>query len=287
MKNIKFGWRPAICLVAAIGFFASSCQKKFDPNSYKPAETFGGYSASSQIASTDLVAYWAFNGSLVDSVSNTSCVNTGTTFGTGIVGQGLQCGLNTYAIFTPTTAIKNLQSATISFWVNTAENSTGIQEAICFANSTQFWSNLDLFFDGQSATGATFKIHAYGNGGNSEEWLTNWTLNNPWNTWQHYVLTYDSASATFNFYVNGSLYQSGTNVGTATAANFGALNFAAVPAIVFGTIQFMTTPSLTSGATSQSWASYLTGVLDEVRIYDKALDASDIAALDKLELLGR
>jgi hypothetical protein len=260
---------------------ALSCQKKFDPNSYKPSESFGGYSASSQIATSNLVAYFGFEGSLIDSVSGTQGTASGTTYGTGIIGQGLAIGVNNYATFAMTSALQGVQSATVSYWVNTTENTTGIQEPICFVNATQFWSNFETFFDGQSATGATMKIHCFGNGGSSEEWLTNWTLANPWSVWNHIVVTYDESSTTFTLYVNG------TAKGSATATGFGALNMANTNTIVFGTTQFETTPSLTSGATSQSWASFVLGTMDEVRIYNTALSASDIAALYKLELLGR
>lgn len=269
--------------VFAVAFFLLivSCQKKFDPKSYAPAQTFGGYSASNEIAPTDLVAHFSFESSLVDSISNTSATGTGTTYNTGIKGKALQIGLNNYALFTPTTAIKNLQSMTLTYWVNTAINTAGIQEPICFANSGQFWSNLDMFFDGQTAASSVFKIHAFGNSGNSEAWLTNWSLASPWNAWIHIALTYDMTSETFVFYANGA------QIGSSVQSGFGAPNFANVPSIVFGTIQFQTNPSLTSGATSQSWASFLLGELDEVRIYDKALGASDVKALYQLENLGK
>lgn len=277
MKNIQY----SVCLVAFLGTCAFSCQKKFDPNSYKPSETFSGYSSSSQVAAASLVAYFGFEGSLIDSVSGTQGTAAGTSFGTGIIGQGLSVGVGNYVTFAMTTALKGVQSGTVSYWVNTAENTAGIQEPICFVNGTQFWSNFETFFDGQTATSAVFKIHAFGNGGSSEEWLTAWTINNPWSVWDHIVVTYDEPSTTFTAYVNGA------QLGTATAAGFGALNMANTDTLVFGTTQFQTNPSLTSGATSQSWASNVLGAIDEVRIYNTALSATDVAALYKLELLGR
>jgi hypothetical protein len=93
-------------------------------------------------------------------------------------------------------------------------------------------------------------------------------------------LTYDNASSTFTFYVNGA------RVGSSVQAGFGAPNFANCPDIVLGTIQFQTSPSLTSATTAQGWASNVLGTIDEVRIYDKALAGSDIKALYQLEGLG-
>ena len=49
----------------------------------------------------------------------------------------------------------------------------------------------------------------------------------------------------------------------------------------------MTTPSQTSGASAQSWASFLTGQLDEVRVYDKALTPEEVNALVVLQGKGK
>jgi hypothetical protein len=270
-----------MCLLAAFTLAMVSCQKKFDPKSYAPKETFGGYAASNEVAAADLVTHFSFEGNLVDSVSKTSATNNGTSNSPGIKGQGMQIGLSNYAVFTPTDAIKNLQSMTITYWVNTAINTTGIQTPVSFVNAGQFWGNLDMFFDGQASDKSVFKMHLFGNGGASEAWLTSWTIPSPWDKWLHIALTYDMSTEKFVFYVNGVL------IGSSTQTGFGAPNFATVPAIVLGTVQFETTPSMTSGSDSQPWASFVLGVMDELRIYKKALSGDDVKALYNLENLGK
>ena len=265
----------------AFSLFMLSCQKKFDPASYAPAESFGGFASSDAIEPSSLVAHFAFENTLIDSVSKTSATNYGTTFTPGLKGQGLQVGLNNYAIFTPTAGLTGLQSMTVAFWMNTTQDTLGTQELVDFVDSNQFWSNLDMFLDGQTSSGCVFKIHCYGSAGTQEAWLTSWNLTSPWGVWTHIALTYDATSNTFTFYVNG------TQIGTTTQANFGNLNFSNFPAIVFGTSQFETTPSLTSGATSQSWASYVLGVMDELRIYSTALSGTEVRSLYQLENLGQ
>ncbi|MFT3932578.1 MAG: LamG domain-containing protein [Chitinophagaceae bacterium] len=281
MQNKINNSLTALLAVAVCGLLFSSCQKKFDTSSYAPVQTFGGYGTSADVAKSNLVAYFAFDNSLIDSISKTSLTNAGTSFSTGVKGNSMQVGANHYATFVPTAAIKGLQNISIAYWVNTPINTAGIQTPVSFVNSTQFWGNLDMFFDGQTATSSVFKMHVFGSAGAKEAWLTSWSLTNPWSTWTHIALTYDMASTTFTFYVNG------TAVGTSVQSGFGALNFANFPAIVFGTVQFQTTPSMTSGATAQSWASYVLGNIDQVRIYDKALPASDVKALYQLENLGK
>jgi hypothetical protein len=281
MYNNKSTIKPAILVFAAFTLAMASCQKKFDPKSYAPKETFGGYAASNEVAASDLVTHFAFEGDLLDSVSKTAATNSGTSNSPGIKGQGMLVGLNNYAVFTPTDAIKNLQSMTIAYWVNTPINTAGIQTPVSFVNPTQFWGNLDMFFDGQTDAKSVFKMHLFGSGGSKEAWLDKWSIASPWGKWLHIALTYDMASEKFVFYVNGA------PVGSSTSTGFGAVNFANLPAIVLGTVQFGTTPSLTSGTGNQPWASFVLGVMDELRIYKKALSADDVKALYNLENLGK
>ncbi|MGN6531947.1 MAG: LamG domain-containing protein [Ginsengibacter sp.] len=281
MKSYKTFFNQKLIFLLITAFSLASCQKKFDPNSYKPVQTFEGYSASNQVQANKLVTHFSFEGGLLDSVSNTSATGAGTSYGPGVRGQAMNIGLNNYATFVPTSSIKSLQDMTIAYWVTTTQNTTGIQTPVCFVNPTQFWGNLDMYFDGQTATASVFKIHAFGSNGTKEAWMTGWSLTNPWGSWKHIALTYDMSSSTFTFYVNGIA------MGSSVQAGFGAPNFANVPAIVFGTIQFMTNPSLTSGTGPQPWGSYLLGSLDEFRIYSTALSAKDIKALYQLENLGK
>lgn len=282
MHNIKLSIKPALGYLAAFSLFVVACQKKFDPNSYKPAESFGGYASSDQIESGSLVAHFSFENNLVDSVSNTAATNYGTTFTPGVKGQALQVGLNNYAIFKATAGLTSLQSMTLAFWFNTTQDTLGTQGMVSFVDSNGFWGNLDFFLDQQTSSGAVFHIHTIGSGsaGTGGIFLTSWPLQS-WGVWTHVALTFDAGSDIFTFYVNG------TEVGSATVANFGSLNFTNFPAVVLGTSQFETTPSETSGATSQSWASYLLGEMDELRVYNKALSASEIRALYQLENLGQ
>jgi hypothetical protein len=56
---------------------------------------------------------------------------------------------------------------------------------------------------------------------------------------------------------------------------------------VLGTWQFQTNPSLTASAGAQSWAESYVGLLDNFRIYDKALSSAEVSALFNLEKAGR
>jgi len=277
MKRINI--KQLFALVVT-GLLLESCYQKFDPASYAPPLNIGGYSSSKQIAPANLVGFWAFNGSLIDSVSNTSGVNSGTSFSPGFKDQGLQGGNKSYVLFTPGSSITGMHSFTIAYWVNSPVNTSGIVGLVNLSNTTGFWGNIDMFFENGSTLDAA-KFRAHITNGPTDTWVTKDGLPNIFTKWTHFALSYDAASETFKLYVNGSL------IVTQLQKGFGPINFTNCGKMVFGTVQFQTTPSLTSGATSQDWASYLTGQLDEVRIYNKAISDSEVSALVLLEGRGK
>jgi hypothetical protein len=267
-------------LLIVCGLLLTSCYKKFDPKSYQPAFTINGYTSSAEIGQGHLVGYWSFDGSYVDSVSGVAATGVGTSFTGGFKGQALQGANNGYVISDLPNAIKSASSFTIDFWINTPQNTTGILTPVCIAKTNDFWGALDMFYEnGSTATSANLKVHV---NGQSEVWFTNGFVSNPWSGWQNIALTYDATSSTF------TLYQGGNAVASQTAASLGNLVFPVTATkIIFGTEQFQCSPSLGTAGGTQPWASYLTGQLDEVRIYNKALGASDLQALIVLQGKGK
>jgi hypothetical protein len=258
----------------------SSCQKKYDPSTYAPPLNIGGYTSANEVAKESLIGKWSFDGNLLDSISNTAAVSTGTSFATGIKGQAMQGAKDAYVIADPSTAVKSMHSFTVMTWVNSPQNTDGIVGLIDLANTKEFWGNLTIFFEnGGTATSGNLKIHV--RNGAKEAWLGNYVITNPWNKWMHVAVSYDAASSTFIVYVNGA------KLATQKVDGFGDINFTDVGKMVFGTVQFQTTPSLTTATTKQPWASYLTGQLDELRIYNKALSIDEIGAISKLEGRGK
>lgn len=280
MKKVSFKLFPVISFLACGSLLFSSCYKEFDPSSYQPPLSIGGFTSSSEIAPSNLIGYWPFDETLVDNVTGNAGTNAGTTFANGIKKQAMDGADNSYVLFTPGSEIINMESFTISCWVNSPQNTDGIVGLIDLSNTSAFWGNIDIFFEnGSTADKALLKIHVTNNG--VDAWLGNYELLNIWNIWTNISVTYDAATSTFNVYVNGS------NIATQTIDGYGPLNFTNVGDMVFGTVQFQTTPSLTSASGSQDWAGFLLGLLDEVRIYNKALSDDEVGALVKLEGRGK
>lgn len=280
MKTLKNKLTVACCALTVIG--VSSCYEKFDPESYAPSVTIGGYTSSDEIAKENLVAYFPFNGDYMDAVSKTAGANTGTTFSNGLKGQAMKGAKNGYVLFDPTAPILGLKSFTLTYWVNSQSTKAagGIIGLVGLSQKDGFWGNIETFFEnGGTETDGIFKAHIQND--KNDTWVTKEGIVNLYNSWTHIALAYDATSSTFSVYVNGS------KTATSTVAKFGDLKWKSPGKMVFGTVQFQTTPSLTSESEAQSWATYLTGLLDEVRIYNIALKDADVDALVKLESRGK
>jgi len=285
MKISKFKLFACIAVAAAA---LSSCTKPDRSDDFPHGDvppTAGGFTASSQIAPTNLVAYWGFNGDLKDSISGTTGTNKGMTFTPGLKGQALQgaaAANKAYATATPSDAVKNLKAYTISLWVNTPQN-VGATGLVSIGHTTEFWANVNIFLDNAAAGTARFKTLFRNNNNTPANYQSDngvQDLTTAFNNWTNYIVTYDT-SGVVKSYVNGSVLATKTGVPKPVVAQFSN-----VGPVVFGALHFMTIPSSTSGATDQPWAGYLSGMLDEVRIYNRALTPIEISALSTLERRG-
>jgi hypothetical protein len=271
---------PVTSILVTAGFLLTSCYKKFDPKTYAPALNIGGYTSAREIAPANLVGYWSFNGSYADSVSGAAGTNTGTSFTTGIKGQAMKGALNSYVLFTPGTAITGMSSFTITYWVNSPAPSSGIIGLVNLAKTDGFWANINMFFEnGSTATNGKFRANIHN--GTSDTWLAKDDILNLFDVWTNLALSYNATTSTLKLYKDGSM------IASSTAAGFGPLAFSNIGKLVFGCVHFQTTPSQTSATGTQPWASYLTGQLDEVRIYNKALSDVEVNSLVKLEGRGK
>ncbi len=279
---------------AAIVFTISSCKKGFDAKTYapkKPLPMFDGYANTKDIEAASLVAYWPFSGTLADSLSSTTGVATGTSFSTGTKGQALQGANNGYVVSNVPAAVKALHSFTISTWVNMPQNTNALG-IFGIASTLNFWGNFDIFFDtgtDNTATSGILKVHVFNNaakldapGGGVNAWEGGYKVLNPWNTWINIAVTYNDATSTVIVYYNGKSVGTNSNV-----TGFAPLDWSQAKQMVFGTLQFQTMPSLTTNTGSQPWAGFLTGKLDQVRIYSKVLTSSQLDAVYNLEKAGR
>jgi hypothetical protein len=279
----------ALLLMTVVSFVLSACYEKFDEDSYAPVFTISGFSSVKQIEPSSLVAYWGFEESLVDSVSGAAGTNKASTFVNGFKGKAVSFDVanKAYVTFDANSAITGLQSFTISFWVNpvfvdaNADNGVdGILGLVNLSNVGRFWGNINIFVENNSNPDAAI-VKAIITSGTQESDILVEGYKGFFGAWTNHTLTYDASTSELIYYINGSKVKSKT-------ANWtGPIGFTDSGPMVFGTVHFQTTPSLTTGSGAQPWASYLTGTLDEVRIYNKALSAENINALVVLQGKGK
>jgi len=289
IKNINISSASGIYLITAMAFFLSACYEKFDPESYQPVFTISGYSATDEIAPSNLVAYWSFDGDLNDIVSGNAANNHETTLVNGFKGQGVNFNATnpSWLTYEAGGEITGLESFTILFWVNPAfvDNDAsngvdGIIGLVGLSNPDRFWGNIEWFIENNSnPEGAIVKvILTHNNETETDIVVSNYA--GLFDNWTNHALTYDAGTATLSYYINGS------RLATKTTPWTGPIAFANSGPMVFGTAQFQTTPSLTNHG-PEDWASHLTGAIDEVRIYNTALSQDDINALVVLQGKGK
>lgn len=267
----------------------TSCYDKFDPDSYKPAFTISGYSAVDEIEPSSLVSYWSFDGDLTETISGTEATNHETTIVNGFKGQGVSFNASSpsWLLAEPGEAVTNLESFTISFWVNPAfvdndgNNSIdGIIGLVGISNPGRFWGNLEWFIENNSnPDGAIVKVIMTHNNATETDIVVR-NYKGLFDNWTNHTLTFDAATSTLSYYINGS------RLATKTTPWTGPISFVNSGPMVFGTVQFQTSPSLTTHG-PEDWASHMTGTIDEVRIYNKALSETDINALVVLQGKGK
>jgi hypothetical protein len=276
-------------LIAAVGSFLSGCYDKFDPESYKPVFTISGYSAVSEIEPASLAAYWSFDEDFNETIAGTTATTHEATMVNGFKDQAVNFNASSPSWLTYDVGdeITGLGSFTISFWMNpvfvdnNADNGIdGIIGLVGISNPDRFWGNLEWFIEnGSNPDAAIVKVILTHDNATETDIVVN-SYKGLFGNWTNHTLTYDATTSTLSYYVNGS------RLATKTTPWTGPIAFVNNGPMVFGTVQFQTSPSLTTHG-PEDWASHLTGAIDEVRVYNKALSETDINALVVLQGKGK
>ena len=181
---------------------------------------------------------------------------------------------------TPADTLSNLGSFTLAFWMKgTGPVVGGAQGLFAISNSGEFWGNLELFLENLDAGDTAFlKVHMFNAGvatGNGEEW-NELKIPNVLNKWTHIAVTYDGNTSKFSLYANGT--PTSINNKTLGGGNYGKIKFNDFNGMVLGNFAFQTAPSLTNHG-PETWAKSFNGALDQFRLYNRALSATEITDL--------
>jgi hypothetical protein len=262
-----------------------------------PPPVAGGYVNSNEIAPTSLVAHFAFEGNVNDAKG---AVTGGTASGTtsfvpGRKGQAYQGSTNGFIAYSNPGPIAALTSFTVSLWINTAKHDGGAQGVFTLAKQDgSFWGNFFMTIEGNNTSDNRMfmKLHFEKNTAtNIEQWIEpsgDFRPTDMYNAWRHVVWTYDATTSKAGLYISGQkmALPTGAEDRKADAAGtpLGALNFKNATKFVIGAFQNQLGAPFNA---PESWMLPYTGKLDEFRIYNKALSAQEISALNILERQGR
>jgi len=212
-----------------------------------------------------LVGYWTMDGSKVNwktgavtdssGRGNTGTIKnmaTSTGVGIGKIGQALEFdGRDDYVNAGDNTSLRITGSFTISAWVKTNQNTTGLYVATKYNNTNGYF----LGITGTAPAGRMFG--GVTTAGTITRRFTNTVLTK--GQWYHIVTTYSTAG-TENMYVN-SVLDNGTQEGTppTSVPSTSGINFEV--------------------GSNNGGASKWNGLIDEVRVYNRALSADEIQKL--------
>ena len=266
----------------------------------------GGYNSSNDVATTNLLANWTFDGTNNERISGTAPKNTygGVAFTGGVTSTGQALNLTGGALVYP--VIPNLNKAdalgsyTLSMWINLKNNKTTFTSifGIFPTAGTDVFGNLSAGAEtgwfAASATADTLVLKANYKSLNADGSF-NGQDNRPdpkgtppvgvfkgAGVWSHFVIRFDAATNKLQIFGNGNSIGAYNDRGKNTVA----LNMVTPSQVVIGSLA-SSEIGFTQGSVLPSWTSKGTFALDNVRVYNKPLSDGDITSLYQLELAGR
>jgi hypothetical protein len=265
-----------------------------------------GYANSNEIAPTNLLAKWTFEGNSNETVSGTAPKNTygSASFVAGVTATGQALNLTAGTLVYPTIPNLNkadaLASYTLSMWVNIKNNKTSFTSifGIFPTAGSDVFGNLSAGAETgwfpASSTADTLVLKANYKSLNADGSF-NGQDNRPdpkgtppvgvfkgAGVWSHFVIRFDASTHRIQIFGNGVSIGAYNDRGTNTVA----LNMVTPSQVVIGSLA-SSDIGFTQGSALPSWTTKGTFALDNVRVYNKPLSDGDITSLYQLELAGR
>lgn len=241
--------------------------------------SINGYSSSSQVAAANLVGYWAFNGSYIDSVSKTAGTPvhpSAISFVQGQIGQAVQVANPGYINTNVAAAIANLKSFTMVFWMMQPTSlASGPTTYLPFSlNSAGYsWEQTKFFMLFNNADNAT---GSYGKIALMDQWFDKGQV---WpkmldGNWHQMAISYDGNNGALRVYIDGTILPQSSSAAFSPQTSFG------------GADSFTLGGPDDNANTANGWMNSLSGNLDEFRVFNKVLTADEITTLYALQNNG-
>ncbi|VXB71861.1 conserved exported hypothetical protein [Flavobacterium sp. 9R] len=284
-------------MAAVIPFF-TACEDSIDKvNNPIPYESIGGYESSDDVAASHLVSKLSFDGDITDAKNGiTNGVGTNVTYEEGIKGQAYKGSPTSFiaygSVANPIIGLKNIS---VAMWIKTEPHTGGAQSLFMLPKKTDFWGNIFTLIEGTGpATTMLVKNHIQKDVTPSIPWSGQFiehggsnVLKNMFGTWKHIVWTYNATNSTYSMFIDGQKLDLPASIAKRYASDpatggvgFGELANSEVSKFIIGGYQqHLGAP----WSAPDGWMLHYTGLMDEFRIYDIALEDNEVTALYKLE----
>jgi hypothetical protein len=284
-KFLSFFMAFAISGSLILGF--SSCKDE-EPT----LPPIGGFNSADEVAATNLVAHWAFEGDGKEKKSGATPANSSNaSYAAGAKGQAVKFNAG-FLAYNEITALNSLPNATVSLWANFDNNGSHPTSFFSLTRPNEWAGNLNMMSETgwKPAGNDTLVIkglvvtNVAGNPSfqDSRNEPSNGGVQAPKgvNTWKHLLMSWDGASSNFKIYVDGVKV---SNPDWETRGTTGPLSFFTPTRPVIGAWG----TNAPGGGTAEGWQVPMTGSVDELRVYNKALTDAEINSLYLLEKAGR
>ena len=278
-------------VIASIAVAAISCKKDGNPNKLPSVSTatyegtVDGYKSSDEVYPDNLIAYWSFDDTKNELKSGTApTTSANDTYVTGGV-RGKALNLAAGYLYFPTQfqAFKTaaLKSFTISTWVKILNNGSKRTMLFQLARPGMFNGNINFALNTQSfpaTTTNTLRIQPTFmtvGGGTQDNINNNLSPAIGMDKWTHILLTYETTTGVFDIWADGVKVGGFPNRGVGN----NLFNAYEPSEVIIGS-NYNGIPGKTV-STDVSFAP-MTGQVDEIRIYNRALPDAQIKSLFNL-----
>lgn len=227
-----------------------------------------------------LQRYMAFENSTIDSIHYVEGTPTGISYAEGVNGQAYKGSATGQIEYASAGKLAEMSSFTVAFWMNTQKHTGGAQNIFMLPNTEDFWGNMFLLVEGNDNAADNSMLMKFNFAGQWIEFTGNNGLDripDMYGKWKHVAFSYDEETSKFAAYIDGqklNLPASATDRKSG-GAPLGALNFQNVSKFVIGGFQ----QHIGIRAPADAWMLHYTGMLDQFRVYTKALTDAEINTL--------
>jgi hypothetical protein len=275
MKNNSILLFLALLLSAGMGFGSlTSCQKMERPDLIIIPDDTARLNGPLQ-------RLFAFEGSAIDSIHDTKGnVSGGVTFVDGVRGKAYKGADNGHIEYASAGKLAEMESFTVAFWMNPAKHSEGAQNIFMLPNTDDFWGNMFLMIESNASPTDNSMLAKFNFAGNWIEFNGNngvERLPDMYGKWRHLAFSYDAKTSKFAAYLDGQKINLPASITDRKKndAPLGALKFQNVSKFVIGGFQ----QHIGIKAPADAWMKRYTGMLDQFRVYTKALSDAEVNAL--------